>query len=183
MSLQLLIQQLTSQPDIDKSILIQIIHNLTARIDELESKSVSKPMINITPPKESYTEFIQQIKIPKIELYLDNLPKLLNKILTNWLNKKNIPIILHSQNQLYIYITYWRPLTNCYLKNLYNYIVKLITIQLSNWQTEQNDNIIKNDRLYETYSTFILDILSDQPKKIKFIKETIKEVLIIETLS
>lgn len=176
MSLQLLIQQLISQPDIDKSTLIQIIHNLAERLDKLESKSHSK--INMPPSKESYTEFIQYITIPKIEQYLDNLPKLLNQTLTNWLNRENIPIILHTQNQLYIYITYWRPLTNSDLNNLYNTIVKLITIQLSKWQKEYQDNIIKNERLYETYSAFILALLSHQPKKIKFIKETIKKLLI-----
>ena len=176
MSLQLLIQKLNSQPNIDKSTLIQIIHNLAKRIDKLESKTLSK--INMPPSKESYTEFIQYITIPKIEQYLDNLPKLLNQILTNWLNRDNIPIILYTQNQLYIYITSWRPLTNSDLNNLYNTIVKLITIQLSKWQKEHQDNIIKNERLYETYSAFILALLSHQPKKIKFIKETIKKLLI-----
>ena len=182
MSLQPLIQQLTSQPNIDKSTLIQIIHNLATRIDNLETKSPSTT-INIPPPKESYTKFIQHIKIPKMEQYLDNLPKLLVEILTNWLNRENIPIILHKQNQLYIYITHWRPLINRDLNNLYNYIVKQITIQLDNWQIKYQDKIVKNERLYETYSTFILAILSHQPKKIKFIKETMKEVLIIHTPS
>ena len=178
MSLQLLIQQLTSQPDIDKSTLIQIIHNLAERIDKLETKT-SSTTINLPPPKESYIEFIKHIKIPKIEQYLDNLPKLLIQILTSWLNKENIPIILHKHNQLYIYITHWRPLINLDLNNLYNYIVKQITIQLSDWQMKYQDKIVKNERLYETYSTFILAILSNQPKKIKFLKETMKEVLIM----
>ena len=179
MSLQPLIQQLITQPDIDKSVLIQIIKTLAERIDKLESNTSSKTTINITPPKESYTEFSQYIEIPKIELYLDNLPKLLNQILINWLNKENIPIILHKQTQLYIYINHWRPLINNDLNNLYNYIIKQITIQLSNWQTKYQDNIIQNEKLYETYSAFILDILSHQPKKIKFIKETMKELLTI----
>lgn len=183
MSIQLLIQELTSQPDIDKSTLIQIIKNLTERINKLESSTPSKTIINITPPKQSYTEFIKHIEIPKIDHYLDNLPKLLTQILNNWLNKENIPIILHKQTHLYIYITYWRLLVNNDLNSLYNYIVKQITIQLSNWQIKYHDNIIQNDKLYETYSTFILTILSDQPKKIKFIKKTMKELLIIKYTS
>lgn len=183
MSIQLLIQELTSQPDIDKSTLIQIIKNLAERIDKLESSTPSKTIINITPPKESYTKFFKHIEIPKIDLYLNNLPKLLTQILTNWLNKENIPIILYKQRQLYIYVTHWRPLVNSDLNSLYNYIVKQITIQLSNWQIKYHNNIIQNERLYETYSTFILAILSHQPKKIKFIKETMKELLIICTPS
>ena len=182
MSLSILIQQLTTQPDIDKSILIQIIHTLTERIDKLETKSIST-ILNLPPPNESYTEFIQHVEIPKIEQYLDNLPKLLIKILTNWLNKKQLPIILHNQSKIYIYTTSWRPLVNNDLNNLYNYIVKQITIQLSKWQTEHKDTIIKNEKLYETYSTFILTILSQQPKKIKFIKETIKNILLTKTAS
>lgn len=178
MSLQVLIQELTSQSDIDKSTLIKIIHNLAERIDKLESKSPST-IINIPSPKESYTKFIQDIKIPKIELYLNNLPKLLTQILKNWLNRENIPIILYKQTQLYIYISHWRPLINHDLNDLYNYIIKQITIQLSNWHKKHQDNIIQNENLYETYSTFILDILSHQPKKIKFIKETMKELLTI----
>lgn len=177
MSLQILLQQLTSQSDINKSTLIQIIHNLAERIDKLETKSPSTK-INLPPPKESYTEFIKQIEIPKIENYLDNYPKLLSQILTTWLNRDTLPIILHKQKQLYIYISYWRPLNNSDLNNLYNYIVKQITIQLSNWQIKYQDTLIKNDKLYETYSTFILAILSQQSKKIKFIKEIIKDLLI-----
>jgi hypothetical protein len=182
MSLSILIQQLTTQPDIDKSTLIQIIHKLTERINKLETKSLST-IINLPPSKESYTEFIQHIEMPKIEQYLDNLPKLLIKILTNWLNKKQLPIILHNQSKIYIYTTYWRPLVNNDLNNLYNYIVKQITIQLSKWQTEHQNTIIKNEKLYDIYSTFILSILSHQPKKIKFIKETIKELLVTKTSS
>ena len=87
MSLQVLLQQLTSQPNIDKSTLIQIIHNLTERIDRLESNSSSLTTIHHSPPDKSYSEFIQQLNIPKLEGYLDNLPKLLTKILTIWLNK------------------------------------------------------------------------------------------------
>ena len=182
MSHEFLIQQLNSRPDIDKSILIQIIHNLIERIDKLETKS-STTIINVPYSKESYTEFIQQIEIPKLEQYLDNLFKLLNKILSNWLNKKQIPIILHNQSKIYIYTNYWRPIVNTDLIELYNYIVKQITIQLSKWQSKHESSIIKNEKLYDTYSTFISNILSDQPKKIKFIKETIKEILITKTVS
>ncbi len=181
MSLQVLLQQLTSQPNIDKSTLIQIIHNLTERIDRLESNSSSLTTIHHSPPDKSYSEFIQQLNIPKLEGYLDNLPKLLTKILTIWLNKDKIPIILHNQSKIFIYTANWRPLVNNDLNNLYNYIVKQITIQLSKWQTEHKDTIIKNEKLYETYSTFILTILSQQPKKIKFIKETIKDILLTKT--
>lgn len=183
MSNQILIQEFISQPDIDKSILVKIINNLSKRIDELESNSHSKTIINITPPKESYTEFIKHIEIPKIECYLNNLSELLIKIITNWLNKVNIPIILYKQTKLYIYITDWRPLINNDLNKLYNYIVKQLTIQLSKWQETHQNNIIKNEELCETYSKFILDILSHTPKKIKFIKETIKDTLIIKTPS
>lgn len=178
MSLETLVQDFTSQSDIDKAILIQIIHNLAERINKLESKKPNSITINIPSPKESYDEYIYTIQIPKIENYLDNLPNLLIQILTNWLNRINIPIILHKQSQIYIYITYWRPLVNHDLINLYNYIVKQITIQLSKWQTEQKDNIVQNEKLYDKYSTFILNILSNQPKKIKFIKEKIKDLLI-----
>ena len=183
MSLQILIQQLISEPNVDKTILIQIIKNLVERIDKLESNTFSKATINIIPPKESYTEFIQHIEIPKIEHYLNDLPKLLTLILTDWLNKENIPIILHKKTKLYIYITDWRPLVNNDLNNLYNYIVKQITIQLSNWQKKQQDNIIKNEQLYETYSKFILNILSNSSIKIKLIKKIIIELLIIKTPS
>ena len=182
MSHKFLIQQLKSQPDIDKSILIQIIYNLTERIDRLETKS-SSTIINVPYSKESYTEFIQLIKIPKVEPYLDNLPKLLVEVLTNWLNKKDLPIILHNQSKIYIYTNYWRPIVNTDLNELYNYIVKQITIQLSKWQSKHESSIIKNEKLYNTYSTFISNILSDQPKKIKFIKEILKEVLITKTVS
>tara|TARA_Y100000741_G_scaffold120790_2_gene90722 strand:- start:3261 stop:3815 length:555 start_codon:yes stop_codon:yes gene_type:complete len=184
MSLQVLLEQLTSQPDIDKPTLIQIIHNLAERIDRLETKkSVPNTTINIPPPKESYTEFIYHITIPKLDNYFTNYPKLLTRILTDWLNKDQMPIILYNQTQLYIYINYWRPLVTRDLTNLYNYIVKQITIQLSKWQTEQQDNIVQNERLYEIYSTFILDILSHPSKKIKLIKETIKDLLITNTPS
>jgi len=184
MSLQVLLQQLTSQPDIDKPTLIQIIHNLAERIDRLETKKpIPNTTINIPPPKESYTEFINHINIPKLDNYFTDYPKLLGQILTNWLNRDQMPIILYNQTQLYIYINYWRPLVTRDLTNLYNYIVKQITKQLSQWQTEQQDNIVQNERLYEIYSAFILDILSHPSKKIKLIKETIKDLLITNTPS
>ena len=143
MPLQVLLQQLTSQPDIDKSTLIKIIHNLAERIDRLETKKPNTT-INISPPKESYTEFINHINIPKLDNYFTDYPKLLGQILTNWLIKDQMPIILYNQTQLYIYINCWRPLVNQHLNQLYNYIVKQITIQLSQWQREQQDNIVQN---------------------------------------
>ena len=77
MSLQVLLQQLTSQPDIDKPTLIQIIHNLAERIDRLETKKpVPNTTINIPPPKESYTEFINHIN--SINFFIINYSRIVN---------------------------------------------------------------------------------------------------------